>query len=214
MSERQPVPAEGAQLEAEGPLPVYQRLESIGYGAASFLMASTFVGEVAEAVNNGITKFQAIEGVSAVVMSGLAGRMAVRAHRDTEAYKHATDEERNSPPAMERRYFTRSLRTLAWGSATAVSAEIGLLEAANTVQSGSVKEGLAHAGATAITALIGTKTVAGFRQSRKEQKRLKEIVEANRKANPPSGSVFVSADYQARLDKLASTLVTPERLSS
>lgn len=175
MSEQYLSVAENTGQPATGPIPVYQRPESIAWGAFSLFMGSSFAANTVEVVNDGLSQGNAFGGASAAAMTAFTAYNAIKAHRETGAYKNATAEERNSPRAIERRHFVRTMRTLAWGGATILCGEVAVLEAINAAEAGTTPEGLAHLGATAVSAFAGTKTVPGFFKSRREQKRLKEL---------------------------------------
>ena len=195
------------------PLPVYQRPESIVFGVFSVLMTSSFAANVYEIADKGMSDGTTTGVIATAYGAAATGWNALRSHRDTVAYNNASEEERNSPRTIGRRHFVRSMRTIAWGGATVISGELGLIEVVNAVETENTLESLAHIGGAGVAAAVGTKAFSGLRNSRRKQKELKELWKLHKANQPDNLSFFVSSEYQEQLDDLASRLITPERFN-
>ena len=184
MRPEQPEYPQHLEHQTQGPLPVSQRPESIGFAGMSLLMAHSAVSHTVEAVDQGFTADNSFFIISGAVMSAVTAYNAVRSHKETEAYKTATEAERNTPEAIDRKGFLRSLRTISWGGALVVSTEVAILEGIQAVNAESTEEGFVKGGITAGAVIAGRASLSGLKKSWGKYKALKAQAAALKAAEP------------------------------
>lgn len=210
MSEQQADIAVSENLQPSGPLPVSQRPESIAFGAFSLYLGSTLAAEVIDAASNGLSTHNVSSGAFAGVMAGLTGVQAIRSHKETVAYNHATEEERNAPRTLGRRYMVRTCRSTAWAGGIMACGEFSTLGIIKAIGAENIPDSLPGVGIAAVAGGIAIKMIPGFRASWIKQRHLKKQWEVSQ----PEYIPFVSKKYEKQLNDLAAALVTPERFSN
>lgn len=169
---------------ARGPLPVSQRPESIGFAGMSLLMAHSAVSHTVEAVDHGFTADNNFFIISGAVMSAVTAYNAVRSHKETEAYKTATEAERNTPEAVDRKRFVRTLRNISWGGGVVLSTEVAILEGIQAVNAESTEEGFIKGGIATAAVIAGRASLSGLKKSWTTYKALKAQAAALKAAEP------------------------------
>jgi hypothetical protein len=173
-----------AQAHTEGPLPVSQRPESIAFGGMALLVGGTCVSNMVEVADKGLTEATSLGVLSTGVVAIGCGWHALRAHRETLAYKSASEEERNSPNAVDRKRFVRSIRSIGWGGSLVISAELGVIEVVEAVGADSTTEGLTKGGFALVAAYAFKTAASGLKTSLRKQKELKGQAALLEAANP------------------------------